>query len=271
MRILTVRQPWAWAIIHGGKDVENRSRNIAGNYRGPIAIHAGMAIDAEAAYDLSLVSAWREAFMPTTYDRRGIGWGEIPDLRAPEWDDPDIGHLALGHIIGVVDLVGAHEDGGPGPYDRHDYLCCESPWAESGEWHLELTNPRPLLTPIPHKGALGLRTLDAELEARIWEQVGAVTPKRIQMSRKHPWRAENPDAVIVARPSKWGNPFKVEGTLTPEQAVAHYRHLMTQDTRRAAIDRAIIRAELAGKDLACWCSLDQPCHADVLLELANRP
>ena len=43
MRILTVRQPWAWAIIHGGKDVENRVRNIAGDYHGPIAIHAAKA------------------------------------------------------------------------------------------------------------------------------------------------------------------------------------------------------------------------------------
>src|SRR5450756_1357146 len=33
-------------------------------------------------------------------------------------------------------------------------------------------------------------------------------PKRIQMSRQHPWRADNPDAVIVARPSRWGNPFR---------------------------------------------------------------
>ena len=39
MRVLTVRQPWAWAIIHGGKDVENRTRNLAGAYRGPVAIH----------------------------------------------------------------------------------------------------------------------------------------------------------------------------------------------------------------------------------------
>lgn len=47
-------------------------------------------------------------------------------------------------------------------------------------------------------------------------------PKRIQMSLQRPWRAEHPDAVIVARPGKWGNPYR-----------------------------------------------DQPCHADVLLELAN--
>lgn len=48
MRILTVRQPWVWAIIHGGKDVENRVRNIAGSYRGPVAIHVALA-DAEHA------------------------------------------------------------------------------------------------------------------------------------------------------------------------------------------------------------------------------
>ncbi len=30
-----------------------------------------------------------------------------------------------------------------------------------------------------------------------------------------------------------------------------------------------VRRELAGRDLACWCPLDGPCHADVLLEVAN--
>mgnify|MGYP001137357808 FL=1 len=45
MRAITVRQPWAWAIVFGQKDVENRSRNIAGRYRGPVAIHAGLRDD----------------------------------------------------------------------------------------------------------------------------------------------------------------------------------------------------------------------------------
>lgn len=48
MKVLTVRQPWAAAIIHGGKDVENRTRNLAGSYRGPVAIHAGLAYDEDA-------------------------------------------------------------------------------------------------------------------------------------------------------------------------------------------------------------------------------
>lgn len=104
-------------------------------------------------------------------------------------------------------------------------------------------------------------------------------PKRIQMSRQRPWRAENPDAVIVARPSKWGNPFKVgapvmiesdwrsdrltiEYDMTPTLAVELFRQRFIHDARE-------IRAELAGRDLACWCPLDQPCHADVLLQIAN--
>lgn len=104
-------------------------------------------------------------------------------------------------------------------------------------------------------------------------------PKRIQMSRQHPWRADNPDAVIVARPSKWGNPARV-GDITPvwretlgwperhtrESAVDAFRRFVES---RGATYRRAIRTELAGHDLACWCPLDQPCHADVLLELAN--
>lgn len=94
-------------------------------------------------------------------------------------------------------------------------------------------------------------------------------PKRIQMSRQRPWRAENPDAVIVARPSKWGNPFSVGTGMTREQAVAHYRHMLSKPSIAGESDRATIRRELAGRDLACWCPLSEPCHADVLLELAN--
>lgn len=95
-------------------------------------------------------------------------------------------------------------------------------------------------------------------------------PKRIQMSRQHPWRTANPDAVIVARPSKWGNPFKVEkGGMSRADAVAHYRHMLQKPGVRGEVDRALIRAELAGKDLACWCRIDELCHADVLLEIAN--
>lgn len=117
-------------------------------------------------------------------------------------------------------------------------------------------------------------------------------PERVQMSRQRPWRVDHPEAVIVARPSKWGNPFRVgeEATLntlvemaqlviTPELAVACYRDLMrsrlTRDADDHPDDAAWVQGwcdgleQLHGRDLACWCPLDQPCHADVLLELAN--
>lgn len=90
-------------------------------------------------------------------------------------------------------------------------------------------------------------------------------PKRIQMSRQRPWRAENPDAVIVARPSKWGNPFRVRKGRDVARAVEMFRTLLVADERLR--ERAV--SELAGRDLACWCPLSDPCHADVLLEIAN--
>ena len=95
-------------------------------------------------------------------------------------------------------------------------------------------------------------------------------PKRIQRKRTKGWKMP-PGAVSVTRPGKWGNPFKV-GVVSEfgdvpdaETAVMFYRSLMDKGLKRIDIVR-----ELRGKDLACWCSLDQPCHADVLLELANK-
>ena len=52
---------------------------------------------------------------------------------------------------------------------------------------------------------------------------------------------------------------------TREDAVSHFRRNIAGQTGYLEM----VREELAGKDLACWCPLDQPCHADVLLEIAN--
>lgn len=141
MRVLTVRQPWAWAIIHGGKDVENRVRNIAGSYRGPVAIHAGLA----------------------PFEQHNSASRAHKAVHGTETTT----ELVFGAIIGAVDLVGVHLDEGPGSWDAHDAVCCESEWAEGGVWHLEFANPRRLLAPISYKGALGLRTLPDEIVAKI--------------------------------------------------------------------------------------------------------
>ena len=140
MRILTVRQPWAWAIIHGGKDVENRVRNIAGSYRGPVAIHAALAYDDEASWN----PTW-----PALSDA-------LDEASADVWDAPE---GRRGVIIGVVDLTDVHDPTEP----LFGLTGCQgqcTAWAEEGLWHLVLANPRPLSEPIPFKGALGLRRLD---------------------------------------------------------------------------------------------------------------
>lgn len=96
-------------------------------------------------------------------------------------------------------------------------------------------------------------------------------PRRIQMSRQRPWRAEHPDAVIVARPSRYGNPFRVTKERSAQRAVELFRMSLELDLARSPHLLAYLQDALRGRDLACWCPLDQPCHADVLLDLANRP
>ena len=98
-----------------------------------------------------------------------------------------------------------------------------------------------------------------------------MTPRRIQMTRARPWRAEHPEAVIVARPGPFGNPFKVGNLGIPDAEVAAYRfRLWTESTVEGRAVAARAKHELRGRDLACWCPLDGPCHADVLLRLANE-
>jgi hypothetical protein len=79
-----------------------------------------------------------------------------------------------------------------------------------------------------------------------------------------------PDAP-KPRPKRAQTFYSVYSAKTAEDvaaAVADYRRWLLQPEQ--AHLRAAVRAELSGKDLACWCPLDQPCHADVLLDLANR-
>lgn len=107
-------------------------------------------------------------------------------------------------------------------------------------------------------------------------------PERIQLRRTKGWRMP-PNTVVVSRPSKWGNPFIVQPILpnddpltlqmdaaagvcfSPEAAVARYKGWLKV---RPELKRKV-KAELRGKNLACWCPPGQPCHADVLFKIAN--
>jgi hypothetical protein len=137
---------------------------------------------------------------------------------------------------------------------------------------------------------------DAQMDSMLGRAVSTATrpPERIQLRRTKDWRKPE-GAIVVARPSKWGNPFPVE-EFGRERSVAMYRNLilgiwnprLLDDLDDPALARAYVanekwrrrigghpleaaRFELAAHDLACWCPLDQPCHADVLLELAKAP
>lgn len=100
--------------------------------------------------------------------------------------------------------------------------------------------------------------------------------KRIQLKRKKGWRMP-PNTVSVARPGKYGNPFVVGRVCAGEfienraQAVTAfldtYEYEMWSDFDLPSPQE--IKQQLAGKDLACWCPEGEPCHADVLLRLAN--
>jgi hypothetical protein len=141
------------------------------------------------------------------------------------------------------------------------------------------------------------------------------TPQRIQLRRTKGWRKPE-GAIVVARPSKWGNPFKVRREMrtaiyavevdagliqqryvwddpwalavdlyrglmlgwSPSELADYANHELAYAAHLAWLNRLgrgghpidHARFELKGHDLACWCPLDQPCHADVLLELANQ-
>lgn len=127
-----------------------------------------------------------------------------------------------------------------------------------------------------------------------------ILPERIQLRRARGWR-KPAGVVVVARPGRWGNPFVVvppSAVLTghPERwyvvgpdanihatapdrlqaqaaAVDLYRTALTTAQPVHLPDPWLVHdlGELRGRDLACWCRPGDPCHADVLLELANLP
>lgn len=116
-----------------------------------------------------------------------------------------------------------------------------------------------------------------------WDPFG-VTPRRpmrVRRSRAAGWRMPQ-TAVAVGRPGRFGNPYQVVavagGWSVSLNGVVLARHddrgAAHQDAvarfRQHAIDTCLDVSPLRGWDLACWCAPDLACHADVLIELANR-
>lgn len=90
-------------------------------------------------------------------------------------------------------------------------------------------------------------------------------PIRVQLSRKKGFKLP-PNTVNCARPGRWGNPFRVDisNGIDSETAV----HLFERANSHPHTKKRI-RDELRGKHLACWCKIGEPCHADLLMEIAN--
>lgn len=102
-----------------------------------------------------------------------------------------------------------------------------------------------------------------------------VRPVRVQRKRTKGWRMPE-NTVCVDRTTKWGNPFVVGKHGTAAQCVEKFRRTLFVFRHGDSLDKFWLDSltldeisDLRGKNLACWCALDKPCHADVLLELAN--
>ena len=99
-------------------------------------------------------------------------------------------------------------------------------------------------------------------------------PQRIQLKRTKGWKMP-PNTVKVDRTTQWGNPFRI-GTI--DRCTG--RHMDAAKTVEKFTDKLAreelaftthdVKALLRGKNLGCWCTPGTPCHADVLLELANN-
>ncbi|MDH7638918.1 DUF4326 domain-containing protein [Sphingomonas oryzagri] len=114
-------------------------------------------------------------------------------------------------------------------------------------------------------------------------------PVRIQLSRRKGWRMPE-NTVSVARPGIFGNPWTVAdaraaGYSKCDTVLAAWCKSLFRDwlLKRDGITEMLVGGKkrrerllaelprLRGKNLACWCHPSEPCHADVLLELANAP
>jgi hypothetical protein len=125
MKAISVQQPWAWAILFAGKDVENRSWRT--NHRGPILIHAGKKIDKD-----------------------GVKWLKEQGIEVP-------GDLPTGCYVGKVDIIGCREIKVL-EWDNSQ----RNKWA-SGPYCWILDQPRAFNEPVPARGQLGI--FRAPLEA----------------------------------------------------------------------------------------------------------
>ena len=160
MKALSIRQPWAWAILFAGKDFENRDWYTS--FRGRFAIHAAKGMT-KSEYQ-SAISYITQAFVRSTFrrqfeDQRATGHTHITlgELVMPDFED-----IVRGAIVGVADLAACISNS-------------PSPWFE-GKYGFVLRNVIALPEPIPCKGALSFWDVPAEIAAQIEAQLKTTAP-----------------------------------------------------------------------------------------------
>jgi hypothetical protein len=164
--VLTIRQPWQFAIEHG-KPVENRTWNMT--YRGPLWLHAGARSRWDPAGERHpLVRLeWEQ------YVRRIPGWPGLPV------GDVELGRkttlMPFGAVSALAEVAGCHHAGDCGVTvpERPRLLVMCTPWAAQGQFHITLENVRPLPEPVPCRGMLGLWRLPDDVEKAVRAQLSA--------------------------------------------------------------------------------------------------
>ena len=157
MKALTLRQPWAYAVTHLGKRVENRTWEPPASAIGEdIALHAGRTDDVGAIRAIREAGLWRDP--------------------AVDPANPYAEPYPRGAIVAVVRIAGWTEKDGISitveGEDVHEEEILESPWYRDDVGIL-FRNVRVLATPVPCKGALGLWTVPADVEAIVRARAAA--------------------------------------------------------------------------------------------------
>lgn len=172
MNALTLWNPWAWAMAHAGKPVENRTWEPPSRVLGQLlAIHAGKTLDHDAIFDI----ADEFGVAPENWDIPSVA----PDLEGVR----RVGRLVPGAIVAVGVLAGFVRDNGAGyihPAGVEAAQLSEAEilrWARQTPWYQGpvgwvVVKRIALPTPVPCKGAQGLWTLPPEVEAQVRAQIG---------------------------------------------------------------------------------------------------
>lgn len=169
-RAFTAHSPWAWALIWGGKNVENRSPSFGKKYLGDVWVHCskgrwGGQNGVKRKAEVMLETLWEslEWMCFEDYDFRIHAHALVKKTMAEKWGSPSFpprkeNLLAIrGHIIGRVTIIGYRMPDNPP----------ESNWYVPSSMAVMVENPRPLAEPIPAKGGLGLWRPDADLIAQL--------------------------------------------------------------------------------------------------------